>query len=526
MKRIVILINLFCVIQYLSAQTKPMIEIVHNSGIYQIPVEEVDEILVTESDEVPEISLWKFMDTRPEYSLFKEAMQLTNVISRLNMESEDLNFVPAEKYVDLGGGDGAITPQNRYLYYTCFIETNEVFKEAGIYSLKDMQTYARKWFEEMYSDNQNLLNAGLNANWEDSCNYFNRFIAYHFVNKKIDKTDFTYYGIGMSPGYLKFQEYTETLAPGQMLYMAAGRNAVESDDYANTLQLNPSADQIPIEDLDPTLNWSRPARNGVILSASPTLEVSNGLFHEIESVLNFPRTEFKKMRFRFNESSLFPEIMDNAIRAKYTNGQQVYFPNEYLSNIWFRSTDTRLYYLNPYKGASGSWNNYGGDEMFVAGNFDFEVKLPPVPAGQYEVRYGCTLNPNRGCVQFYMGDSRENLKPCGLPRNLTAPPSDYGWTNDLGIIEDNISDLLLRNNGWMKGPNSTNGANGNSTQTLRQIKECIRCIIGVIDLKEDGNIYLRFRNATTNQRASLMMDYFEICPVSIYDNPLKSEPRD
>ncbi len=523
----------------------------YNKTIYLSPYESsylVNEMsVVTEKDimvqngvihridsvlEPSDLQLGTFLESNPEYSLFHEAVNETNVATRLKTEPEDLYFTPATQFGDITGSwvtSVAITPQRRFFYYTCFLETNEVFAEAGIHSLNDMKEYAKKWFEEAYANETKILEAGLTSQWTDSMNYFNRFVAYHFVNKLIDKTDFTYYRTGFATAYDKYQEYTETLAPNQLLFMAAGKNCAESDEYADALQLNPSADQVFLPGMDEAIGWSRPRKNGVLLAATPTGNSSNGVFHELQGVLTFPRADFKKIRFRHDYASLFPEIMSNAIRAKFTNGQQVYFKSGYLSNIWFRSLGTRLFYLNPQHGASsGSWCNYEGDEMMALGNFDFDIKLPPVPAGQYEVRFGYTANGNRGCAQIYMGTSRDNMRPCGIPVDLTQSASNYGWKTDRGggALEDYESDKLLHANGWMKGPNSVLCANGKESRTLRQYEWVIRCVVGVVNLQEDGSIYLRFRNATTNEAAEFMMDYIEVCPVAIYDNPNQPEPRD
>ena len=85
----------------------------------------------------------------------------------------------------------------------------------------------------------------------------------------------------------------------------------------------------------------------------------------------------------------------------------------------------------------------------------------------------------------------------------------------------------------MKGPNSWLCNNGCTNRTLRQTENDagtahspLRYIMGRIHLDEDGPIYIRARNATTADRVELMMDYFEICPASIYDNPYVNEPRD
>lgn len=511
--------------KYLVNETGTIIDkdlLVHNGVIHSI-----DSVL-----EPSDLKLDGFLEKYPEYSLFREAIDLTSMGTRLNTEPEDRFYVPAEGFMDIDGKPNAITPQNRYFYFTCFIETNDVFKNAGINSLKDMQDSAKVWFQRAYADSPEALASGLNSNWEEPENYFNRFVAYHFVNKKIDKQDFTYYGTAINTGYMKYLEYAETVAPNQLLHMAAGQYTFPAEmdgivDYSSARQLNPPAAQVALPGMAENIGWTRNEKSGIFLADTPTRESSNGLFHEIQDVLKFNRADFKRMRFRFDYAALFPEMMDNSIRAKYTNGQQIYISKGYLTNVTFNTEGTRLYYLNPQHSASGTaWSNYQGDEMMALGNFDFDIKLPPVPAGQYEVRFGYTANGNRGCAQIYMGTSQDQLLPCGIPVDLTRDASNYGWVVDSGTSDDYESDKILHANGWMKGPNSVLCANGKNSASLRTASNVIRCVVGVVNLNTDGSIYLRFRNATTNEQAQFMMDYIEVCPASIYDNPNQSESRD
>ena len=232
--------------------------------------------------------------------------------------------------------------------------------------------------------------------------------------------------------------------------------------------------------------------------------------------------------------ALFPEFMNNAIRyqIKELNGYGI--PNGYLTNFWTNSTGTRtLYMATPSQPSAGWWNDFQSDEFIIKGNFDFTIKLPPVPAGLYEVRIGYTVNGNRGCAQMYLGTSLDNLIASGIPVDLTVGGDRYGWVKDENTDADYESDKLLRANGFMKAPNSSRSDAGYGNRSLREVgttnsfpEYALRCIVGTINVPTDGSVFVRFRNATTSTTPEFMMDYIEICPATVYDNPEAMEPRD
>ena len=221
--------------------------------------------------------------------------------------------------------------------------------------------------------------------------------------------------------------------------------------------------------------------------------------------------------------------MNNAIRyqIKELNGYGI--PNGYLTNFW-TNTGTRVLYMGtiPTAPYPGSWNEYQGDEFIIQGDYDFTLKLPPVPAGQYEVRLGYIGSEYRGYAQMYLGTSREAMMESGLPVDLTEEGERYGWVADEWTDADYATDKLLRLNGFMKAPNSSRSDAGYGIRSLREAGpgfHALRCIVGTISLFTDGNIYLRVRNATTTT-PEFMLDYIEICPAMVYDNPDSPEPRD
>ena len=495
-------------------------------------------------------TLEDFFAEYPQFSIFAKAFAETKLEERMNTIAIDHDYVQddGDYSAYLPSWDAYIeTPRTRKLAFTMFLETDDVFKEAipelaipGADTLALLKAYALAWWEREYIDQPELLERGKTTIVTDADNYFNRFVAYHIVNKKIDRADFTVfwrYRVGMPPNYNRMREWTETLAPNTTLYLSSGSmghawpGGVDPD--PDMLQLNPSPDNEVIYNI--AQGWGRPSKDGVILADSMIM-TENGFIHPVKSILTFPRAEAKRVRYRHDLSSIFPEVMSNNWRYQNVNMARVVFPEGYLSNITFLSKGTVFVLVQPNinEPNGAGRNGYLGDEWMAYNTYDFVMRLPAVPAGTYEVRMGYSRAGTRGCAQFYIGTSLDNLYPTGIPIDLTQTVLQHGWKSDSGLSQEEIeeNDKEMRANGFMKGPNSWLCNNGGSGNSLRETSNNgggdspQRCVLGIITLQEDGPIYLRARNATSNPNVELMMDYFEICPSNIYDNPFRTEPKD
>ena len=504
-------------------------------------------------------NLDEFFNEYPQFSIFRKALEATKVSERMNLIPEQYDY--EKDNTDYSYWVTAVAPWDNYLgtpdrrkfAYTMFIEPDDVYTAAipelaspGADTLALLQAYALAWFESEYTDMPELLERGKNTAITDSDNYFNRFVAYHILNKKVDRTDFTRYNMGMPPDYVRYHQWAETLAPNTMLYMSAGANGhawpggVDPD--PNILNLNPSPDNQEV--FNAKNQWRRPTDDGVHLG-NEIYYTENGYIHPIEDILVYPRSEFKRTRFRLEISSIFPEVMSNDYRYWNVTMGRLVFPHDYLSHIHFISESTvfELCYPNRDEPPGAGRNGYEGDEWMCYNNYDVILRLPPVPRGTYEVRFGYTRAATRGCAQFYLAgpgdyewgtDNYSGFRPCGIPIDLTVTVKDHGWKSDEGLSEAEIAenDKEMRARGFMKGPNSWRANNGGSTFSLRETANSgegdspQRAILGQITLDEDGPIYVRARNATTMTTVELMMDYFEICPDNIYNNPYASEPID
>ncbi len=516
-----------------------------------------------------DMKIEEFFETYPQYSLFGHLMDYVGLAEsgRILTDPEADYVADTRDYEAYKGAANTIeVPTAKYQFYTCFIEPNEVYAReipelANATTVQDsidaVKAYAFDWYNTEFADATEAERAAaLTENWDEPENYLNRFVAYHFVNMKVDRADFTRYNVAIASGYSRMKEFYESLAPNQMIYLSSGANGhpwtSSGSEYTDpnsdmvVLNPNPEADDIIFNS---NRDWGRPVRY-VASVGDNTITTENGFFHELENILYYPRSDFKRIRFRHDISaSFFPEIMSNDLRYKYMNTGYIVLPQEpyqYASNIYFISSETIQIQTSPNtSSAVGSWNSNLGDEMMFSGPYDFVLRMPPVPAGTWEVRLGYVSADDRGCAQFFLGSDADcdweakdfsGLQSTGIPIDLTV-----SFLTQMGRTESEASDTdkseaEIRQldkewyaNGRMKGSNNMLGANGNDTRSLREIlsgHNPSRRIIGRITLSQDGPIYLRARAMTDEEGVRLGIDYLELCPDNVYNNPNMSEPRD
>ena len=454
-------------------------------------------------------------------SLFSEALEKTGLDNKLQ-DYKDYSYTEGNKRgIGIYGDVTVPYPLNRYFGFTAFCETDQTFNDLGIYNLDDLYKKCKEWYPK-----------ATDPDFTSEDNALNKFISYHLVNKKLLYSRLVCYNIKVMgiynsesnyPKRADRYEYYETLQGTLLKVTRPISNAAYSTDLLinYTPMLSNSADPYQVEYngipvnikiLDPTdvkadtthyKGFTQEALNGSIhLIAHP-------LIYNEDVMAGYVLNEI--MRFDF--SSLLPELTNNDIR--WTSGNNVvfgtrgdyefYLPDGYCKNSIYNTAETRLYYLSPHT----SWANYQGDEMMCLGAFDFEYRLPHVPAGTYEIRMGYSANGNRHIVQFYVDD-----EIAGIPVDLriTANNALIGWVSDANTDDNGVAnDKEMKNRGYLKGP--TTFYYGGST-LARNYNGDIRKVITTKYLG-NGDHWIRFKNVKEDDdgKAQFMHDYLEIVPV-------------
>lgn len=456
-------------------------------------------------------------------SIFYEALEKTGLDNKLQ-DYKDFNYKDGDKTtLTIYNNPGCPYPANRYYGFTAFVETDEVFNNAGIFNIDDLYAKCKEWYP-----------TATDPDFKSENNALNKFIAYHLLDRKLLYTRLVCYEITCG-NYFKSEsnllkrgdryEYYETM---QGTLMKVTRPLSDAN-YSTQILINYARDINTRESTDIAGETLEGRAN--ILISNPTdisadtekypgfnQEALNGSIHLIDRPLIYDENlmvgHVLSEIIRIDFSAIVPEFTNNNIRwcdgqgvvfAPGSGDYEFYIPHSYSNRLKFNADESRLYYLSPHT----SWANYQGDEMMCLGQFDFAYRIPHVPAGTYELRMGYSANTNRGIIQFYVDDEVTGI-PTDLRKLLNVP--EVGWLAD-GNTDDNgvANDKQMKNRGWLKGP--TTFYYGGSTIARAYNGDCRRVI--TTKYLGEGDHWLRFKNVNENDDGldQFMHDYLEIVPV-------------
>ena len=414
-------------------------------------------------------------------------------------------------------------PANRYYGFTAFLEPDAVFNAAGIYTFEDLVQACATWYPK----------ADPNAPMTSKDNPVNQFVGYHLLDRKLPYSRLVCYKIqsgdyNSEKDMVNFSdryEFYETMN-NKLMKLTMPRS---NPNYQTTVLINYCKDTTNVE---ANAYMNTIVHNPIDFRASDSLyadfasEALNGTIHAINKILIYNEDVMAgrvlNCMIRFDAASICSELTNNDIRWTYlnhTSDGETYIPNYYCKNMKVLTDETRHFYLCPHN----HWFNYMGDEMMTLGAFDFAYKLPPVPAGTYEIRMGYSANNKRHIVQFYIDNEVAGI-PVDLRISSTNPAIGYvadAQTEDNGIQNDKE----MKNRGYLKAPTSYRGNADNNI--ARDDPGIIRKVITTKYLSE-GEHWIRFKNVNENDdgSAQFMHDYFEIVPMTfLRDESLSLEEK-
>jgi uncharacterized surface protein with fasciclin (FAS1) repeats len=463
--------------------------------------------------------------------IFSELLEKTgwaDSMKKIRDEDYEANH-PVMGY-DLSGNPTLKNPEHRYYGFTIFTETDSVFENAW-------NIPAPKLSNNILQNGDEIIAAiaekcreyypdATSTDLRSQDNAVNQFIAYHILPERLTWDKIVIHHIEMGYAYnvpsqlsIDCYEYYETIGKvRRLMKITDGRQTdgkrinrhatYNYDDYSEI-----SCDRPGIQ-----------IQNGNGKNLSNAL---NGFYYPIQEILVYDKDVpgvVLNERLRWDTSSLLSELMTNGYR-RMPDAASHPFPLGYFSRLVF-SDQSRCVYL-PYNGGQ-SMSNYQADEMNIRGQYDFTLKLPPVPnEGTYELRFASPLNTSFGMAQFYFGSNPANLQPIGLPVDLRVSASGpvIGWSQDTSDPDVNAEiDKTMRNHGYMKAPRhdgiSRNGAvviesMRNTTTYVNNMR--LRRIIWTGQVKPQDVLYIRVKSVLENTNACFLLDYMEWCPKQIYN---------
>jgi uncharacterized surface protein with fasciclin (FAS1) repeats len=440
--------------------------------------------------------------SQERYSLFASALQETGLVDSLEAyinEDYDARYKAGEIPETIisvttfnnaanGANKGGTlkTPSSWLIGFTILMESDEVYKNAGIQTLDDLRRYAEQHVVPNFP--------GTYDKPTDRHNSLKRFIAYHILDRTMDISDFipqvwldTYYTKDAQElGVLV--DYSETLDPYGIV-------------------------EIRRDSKGPILN--RRSDGSFVRILTETGNVSeNGMFHGLDGILVYDKgveDDVLNKRLRMDVTSLLPELHTNRFKGNASYGKGLIFPKGYLKNMIQLTEDTQI----QYGGAMASgWIDLHLDEILIGGKYDVMFRLPPVPEGTYEIRIGYTANAKRGVLQI----SLDGI-PIGIPLDMTitADKPSIGYVTPGSNLEDPDgieNDKMMRNRGYMKGPSTIYG-NSSGGSILRTYQGSIRRILTTASL-DRGEHWLRFKSVEEIDTREFMFDFLEMVPSSAY----------
>jgi uncharacterized surface protein with fasciclin (FAS1) repeats len=451
------------------------------------------------------------METDSTLTIFTQALRLTGMADSLMLfMDESYTWGSDKKSLDSlyngvlvrcvsGGRDwtDSYWPEKRYFKYTAFVEPDSVYHRHGIYTIEDLKKKAAEIYDEVYPEDKAIDNP------KDRRNSLNRFVSYHLINRIC-----LYNGICGSKqlregcwltNLADAEDYFETMMPHSIMRFC---------DPAAGLFINRKG----LKD-DYTIRGAKvlsPSESGL---ANQTAQ--NGVYYYIDDIISYStqvREEVLNRRIRIDATTLSPDFQNCNARGRYGEDKLIGFRNDCITDWTVRGTDA---YVGVHTDVD-YWNSYQANAVCISGIFDVTFKLPPVPAGTYEIRLGYTVGAERGVVQFYL-----NNEPCGIPVDLRVYGSDptIGWLDDTDDKDDNTAnDKAMRNHGYMKGMDSYKAGSG-ATKPLRANNWNLRRILETRYLNENQDYYLRCRQVLEDRLCYWSFDYIELCPKSVYGSP-------
>lgn len=446
---------------------------IHNGVIHRVEtVVSPNKDLVCDIINDPEITGDK------TYSLFNEALRITHLSDSVS-KTYDFDYVcpTANGHTTQAGWD-CLLPKTKRYGFTIFAEPDDVFAANGINSIQDMEQYARRYYDNSSDD------------YTDRGNALNQFVAYHILDRQMSTNQFLYNGKNTAPNSMKDRvEFYETMREFYLLKINVG----------------------------PYINLQSNGKAITLDEAHSNMGGTNGYVHAINEVMVYDRdvmeNDVLNCRIRSDFYNIPPELTNNNIRWTMTAGipdgaNARTVPHDFCGKHLQFTPETEIVMW-----ASEGWTMYEADELKLNGWYDFTLRLPPVPPGNWEVRVGYSYVWWRGIAQFFLDGQIQ-----GIPRDLRIGGTDprVGWVKDTGNPAEDVEiDKAMRNRGYMKGPASA--VNYAYNTNLRQTEGYLRIIVGQINVQDYGAHYLRAKNVLSPS-AEYNGDIVELVPVSLIEN--------
>ena len=481
-----------------------------------------------------------------DLSIFYAALEATGFTDTLLIEKK-LNPDGTAKTYDLGNnhndrdGNELYYPKECMVKWTVFAETDEVFRAAGINSFDDLKAKCIEWYgNPTWYDyiKEKGITISTGDDYTNRFNVVNMFVAYHILRAGMRVDRIVYENNADTKASWNFcfgyepQEYFETMLPNTILKVWETNPKTTKNLWLNRyLTNNTLTSRLGMfgtpNDGDHVLKFA-----GVPVDRNTSIETLNGYIHRIGGILKYDQNARDALneRLRFDSSTFLYELINNGLRGATPaevstmngggDGNRVAFENTYFDNIVCYNPGTLLRF-----NVMGAWRAHNSDQFQGWDVYDFAIKLPHVPTGEYELRIIYPPMVRGGLMQFYLGNSskQSDMVAVGIPFDACANPYEdatMGYEDVVNRADDPNSDCGVESDqrmhvrGYMRAPASfSRGGSNNVTDPLTyspsDIYSAASQIIGGNNCRtESGYGTMMLRRIITTQRFEQGQDYW------------------
>lgn len=476
------------------------------NGEIPILASDVEKITYEVDDKFDQILLSGVLALDPKTTIFSQALQLTGLADTLKTYLYAYPDPSEPKSVFRSNNITKVAwPFNRrFKNFTVFAETDEAFAGQGITNLDQLRAYAKQVYDETFPEDAGITDP------KDRRNSLNRFVAYHIL-----KHGSTYWFLTAYNGDYILGDFFQdtsladiaswygTLLPHASLKCSYPMGS-EKGIYLNHRGLMDGPDK-----------YGKQVRGAMVIADGEQgydHECFNGCYFHIDRVLAYDQTTRDEVLgselWRVDFKALTPEIMSctKDLRGDYDrydcDCSSTEGPNTVTgSNYYYRWDRMENIVGDTAKSSIGlvacrihqyywSWQ---GDEAYIFGDFDMTIKLPALPAGEWEVRMGASPYINR-----------PNVRVC-LNGRMTVDSLDMSKDYDETI------------------PYMMRGAREccvGQKQSIANLSGMVRYRLGRIETDGKSNNYLRIvmLPGELGNDYVTQFDYFELVPKAVFDN--------
>lgn len=474
-----------------------------------VAVSDVEKITYAVDDQFETTLLPGRLAADAKTRLFSQALQETGLADTLRLYCIDYKCPYSGKYYYKSHVWSEVAWYNtqRFCMFTVFAETDDVLAAQGISSLSDLKAYAKRVYDAVYPEDAGVSDP------KDRRNSLNRFVAYHIL-----RHGSTYYYLTAYDNYklmycfdrnlADIAAWYATLMPGAAMKCSYPDAGDESGLYLNRRGLKDGPDKYGKQ-----IRGAKIVADGDGSEDSFTHKAFNGYYYYIDRMLTYDQQTRDDVlggeRWRVDAKTLSPDIMNVYDRFGFCehctddidpNAPAVknhIFAWDGIENFSNATDNPGLVLRRPRLYI----DSYECDEMNVFGDFDITIKLPPLPAGEWEVRLGNDAAVSRTNVRVWLNGTLaiDSLSLCDeYQENSTLPYKT------------------------MKGPKEFGHYGGRPGEfyAFYNYSSFVRIVLGRLQSDGKNDNYLRFKMLDNGEQGSneFIIDYLEFCPASVCDN--------